>query len=100
MQTIRSEKGSWFLLEMNARDDKQMVEIWLTNAEKKDPELRAGLKDRCDKFKKKKYLVAVFESGEKELYQGTLDLLVYNKRRCAELEVKREKQRSAAVRGR
>lgn len=56
------------------------------------------LKDIYAKYKKKKYLVAVFESGEKDLYQGTLDLLAYNKRRCAELEMKREKkQRSAAM---
>ncbi|MCC8091500.1 MAG: hypothetical protein LIO55_09020 [Oscillospiraceae bacterium] len=78
-------------MEMNVRDDKQLVEIWLTNAEKKDPTLREGLNDIYDKFKKKKYLVAVIESGEKDLYRGTLDLLAYNKRRSAELEVKQEK---------
>ena len=74
-----------------------MVEIWLSNAEKRDPVLRESLKDIYDKFKKKKYLVAVFESGEKDLYQGTLDLLAYNKRRCAELEVQREKKQRRAV---
>ena len=84
-------------MEMNVRDDKQLVEIWLTNAEKKDPTLREGLKDIYDKFKKKKYLVAVFESGEKDLYQGTLDLLAYNKRRSAALEVQREKKQRAAM---
>ena len=85
-------------MEMNVRDDRQLVEIWLTNAEKKDLALREGLKDTYDKYKKKKYLVAVFESREKDLYQGTLDLLAYNTRRCAELEVPREKkQRTAAA---
>lgn len=68
-------------MKINVIDDEQLVEIWLTNAEKKDPELREQLKGIYDKFKKKKYLVAVFESGEKDLYQGTLDLLIYNKRR-------------------
>ena len=83
---------------MNVSDDKQLVEIWLTNAEKKDLALREGLKDIYDMYKKKKYLVAVFASGEKDLYQGTLDLLSYNRRRCAELEVQREKkQRTAAA---
>ena len=38
---------------MNVRDEQQMVEIWLTNAEKKDLELRAGLKDIYDNYKKK-----------------------------------------------
>lgn len=85
------------LLEINVKDEKRMVEIWLSNAEKRDPVLRESLKDIYDKFKKKKYLVAVFESGEKDLYQGTLDLLAYNKRRCAELEVQREKKQRQAV---
>ena len=85
------------LLEINVKDEKRMVEIWLSNAEKRDPVLRERLKDSYDKFKKKKYLVAVFESGEKVLYQGTLDLLAYNKRRCAELEVQREKKQRRAV---
>lgn len=84
-------------MEINVKDEKRMVEIWLSNAEKKDPVLRESLKDIYDKFKKKKYLVAVFESGEKDLYQGTLDLLAYNKRRCAELEVQREKKQRRAV---
>ena len=80
-------------LELNVRDDTRQVEIWLTNAEKKDSVLRERLKDIYAKYKKKKYLVAVFESGEKDLYQGTLDLLAYNKRRCAQLEVQQEKTR-------
>ena len=84
-------------MEINVKDEKRMVEIWLSNAEKRDPVLRESLKDIYDKFKKKKYLVAVFESGEKDLYQGTLDLLAYNKRRCAELEVQREKKQWRAV---
>ena len=78
-------------MEMNILDDKKIVEIWLTNAEKKDPALQESLQAIYDKYKKKKYMVAGFESGEKELYQGTLDLLIYNRRRCAELEVEREK---------
>ena len=84
-------------MEINVKDEKRWVEIWLSNAEKRDPVLRESLKDIYDKFKKKKYLVAVFESGEKDLYQGTLDLLAYNKRRCAELEVQREKKQRRAV---
>lgn len=79
-------------LELNIRDDKGLVEIWLTNAEKKDFALRERLKDIYAKYKKKKYLVAVFESGEKDLYQGARDLLAYNKRRCAQLEVQQEKK--------
>jgi len=75
-------------LEMHVRDEQQLVEIWLTNAEKKDI---------YDMYKKKKYLVAVYESGEKDLYENVRDLLVYNKRRTAEREVQREKKQRAAA---
>ena len=84
-------------MEMHVRDEQQLVKIWLTNAEKKDLELRAGLKDIYDIYKKKKYLVAVYESGEKDLYENVRDLLVYNKRRTAEREVQREKRQRASA---
>ena len=51
-------------MEMNVRDDRKIVEIWLTNAEKKDEGLRKSLEDIYDKYKNTKYHVAVFESGE------------------------------------
>lgn len=82
-------------MEIRVRDDRHLVEVWLNNAEKKDTSLRDGLKRLYDEYKKKKYLVAVFESGEGDLYQSTLELLSYNKQRCAEIEVNREKQRTA-----
>ena len=55
-------------MEMNVRDDQKLVEIWLTNAEKIDPVLREGLKEIYAKYKTKKYMVAVFESGKGDLY--------------------------------
>ena len=79
-------------LEINVRDDKQIVEIWLTNSEKDDHALRESLKDIYKKYKQKKYMVAVFESGNNDLYHNTLNLLSYNKKRIAELAVQREKQ--------
>jgi hypothetical protein len=64
-------------LEMNVRDDQKLVEIWLTNAEKIDPVLREGLKEIYAKYKTKKYMVAVFESGKGDLYENTRDLLLF-----------------------
>ena len=61
-------------MEMNVRDDQKLVEIWLTNAEKIDPVLREGLKEIYAKYKTKKYMVAVFESGKGDLYENTRDL--------------------------
>ena len=83
-------------MQMNVNEEKKMVMIWLTNAEKNDPVIRENLKPLYAEYKKKKYFVAVFESGEKDLYQGTLDLLAYNKRRSAELEVQKEKKKRAS----
>ena len=85
-------------MEMNVRDDKKIVEIWLTNAEKNDPVLRESLKDVYAKYKAKEYLVAVFESGSADLYQYTRDLLIYNRRRSAQRAVQQEKkQRTASM---
>ena len=73
-------------MEMNVLDKTKDVEIWLTKAEKNDPQLRAQLKDVYAEWKKKSYLVAVYESGDKDLYQSTLDLLAYNKKRLKRTE--------------
>lgn len=81
-------------MEMNVRDDVQIVEIWLSNAEKKDKQIRDSLQVLFDKYKKKKYMVAVFESGEKDLCQGTLELLAYNRKLSAQKQVQRNKQRA------
>ena len=64
----------------------------MTNAEKNDPAVQARLKELYAKYKEKKYTVAVFHSGGGDLYQSTLDLLTYNKRKCAELAAQRQQQ--------
>ena len=51
-------------MEMNIHDDTQIVEIWLTNAEKTDPVLQDELKGIYAEYKAKKYMVAVFQSGQ------------------------------------
>lgn len=84
-------------MEINVHDDKKMVEVWLTRAEKQDEALQQELKPLYAQYKKKKYMVAVFESGEQDLYQNTLALLSYNKRRIPELEMMREKQVRQAI---
>ena len=82
-------------MEMNVRDDQKIVEIWLTNAEKVDPVLWEGLKEIYAKYKVKKYMVAVFESGRGDLYENTRDLLLYNRRRSAERAVQQAKKQQA-----
>ena len=78
-------------MEMNIHDDTQIVEIWLTNAEKTDPVLQDELKGIYAEYKAKKYMVAVFQSGQGDLYENTRDLLLFNRRRAAERAVQARK---------
>ena len=82
-------------MEMNIHDDTQIVEIWLTNAEKTDPVLQDELKGIYAEYKAKKYMVAVFESGKGDLYENTRDLLLFNRRRSAEKAVQQAKKQRA-----
>lgn len=79
-------------MEIHVRDESRIVEIWLTNTEKQNAELRERLKPLYREYKDKKYLVAVYLSGSDELAGATSDLLCYNRKRIAQLEVEREKQ--------
>lgn len=74
-------------MQMNVRDDRKTVEIWLTRSERDNPGLRESLKPLYRQYKEKHYLVALFLSGEEELYRQTRDLLLYNRRRAAERAV-------------
>lgn len=40
-------------MELTVKDERKLVEIWLTNAEKSDPVLRAGLQSVYDTYKRK-----------------------------------------------
>ena len=77
---------------MEIREQSKIVELWLTREERDDPAFRESLKSIYQRYKDQKYLVAVFLSGEEDLYQQTRDLLLYNRRRLAEKEVQAEKQ--------
>ena len=79
------------------REESKIVELWLNRAEKEDAAFRESLKPRYQTYKAQNYLVAVFLSGEEELYQQTRDLLLYNRRRQAEMEVLEQRQEQQAV---
>ena len=78
-------------MEIERNEEKKIISIRLTKSESRDENLQRRLKSMYPKWKKEKYLVAVYHSGTEDLYRSTLDLLAYNKKRCAELAVKREK---------
>ena len=84
-------------MEVNVRDSSKIVEVWLTSEEKQDANLRERLKPLYQEFKAKKFLVAVFESGEQNLEELTGSLLGYNRKRVVQLEMEREKQQGMAM---
>lgn len=86
-------------MEISVRDAQKIVEVWLTNAEKNDPAVAARLTPLYRACQKKKYTVAVFQSGGSDLFGCTRDLLRYNRKRIAELENLREKSASPAAPG-
>ena len=65
-------------MEINVDKEKKMVDIWLTKAEKNAEKLKESLKEVYKKYSEQKYMVAVFMSGEQNLYENTRDLLLYN----------------------
>ena len=83
-------------MEIHVRDNSQIVEVWLTNSEKQNELLRERLKPLYQKHSAKKYLVAVFESGERDLTDATSGLLCYHRKRLAEQEARRQRQEMSA----
>ena len=79
------------------RDSNKIVEVWLTREEKQDANLRERLKPLYQEYKAKKFLVAVFESGEQNLEELTGSLLGYNRKRAVQLEMEREKRQGMAM---
>lgn len=77
---------------MSVLEDHKLVQIWLTNEEKDDPDVHARLKPVYAENKRQGFQTVVYKSGHQDLKEGIRDLLLYNKRKLAELEVQREKQ--------
>ena len=79
-------------MEIERNEDKKIISVWLTRAESQDENLQRRLKTMYPKWKQDKYLVAVYHSGTEDLFESTLALLAYNKKRCAELTVQQAKE--------
>lgn len=79
-------------MEVNVNKKQKLVEVWLTNKDQSDAAVRCQLLPLFDKFKGLGYLIAVYQSGKEDLYRRTSDLLIYNRKRLAQLEVEKEKK--------
>lgn len=84
-------------MEINIRDDMKFVEIWLTRSESRNEQFKEKLKPLYQEYAAKKYKVAVFHSGERDVWDAASDLICYNRKRIAELEVRKEREQQALM---
>lgn len=71
--------------------DMKIVEIWLTREEQEDDALHQTLQKLYQDYSRRKFKVAQFHSGAGSLYDATRDLLLFNRKRIAQMENRREK---------
>ena len=74
-------------MQMEIRDAEKRLIIWLTRAESEDEKVKETLRPIFREYAARKYLVAVFESGQESLEALTRDLVLYNRVRIHELEM-------------
>jgi len=70
-------------LRMEIDPKSKTVHLWLSSTEHADPAVLGSLKPLYQRFREQKYLVAVFLSGQSDLYGQTWELLRHNRRKLA-----------------
>lgn len=70
----------------------KLVEVWLTNRDQSDAAVQCQLPPSFNKFKGLGYRITVYQSDKEYLYSRISDLLNYNRKWMAQLEVEREKK--------
>ncbi len=78
-------------MEIVFKDTEKIVEIWLSNEDKRDSALSERLPDMYREFKRKGYLAVVYESGSESLFDNTLSLLLHNRDALVKQEIEAEK---------
>ena len=73
--------GGGVHVEIRIKDSDKIVEIWLTNSEKSNLAIHSSLKLIYAAYRTKKYKIAVFQSGEGNLFENTDGLLLHNRMR-------------------
>lgn len=74
-----------------ANEKAGIVEIWLSNAEKNDDNVREKLKQLYTDYKAKGLLPVLYLSGSDDLYTNTRDLLLINRNCMAQRAVQHDK---------
>lgn len=72
-------------MKIEANHQNKLTTVWLTRGEQEDPAVQAQLARLYADCRAKKYTVAVYHSGARDLLEQTSGLLCYNRRRMAQL---------------
>ena len=72
-------------MQINIDHQAKLATIWLAQGERENPAVNAQLDALYRDCKSKKYMVAVFQSGPRDLLDQTSGLLTHNRRRAAQI---------------
>lgn len=63
---------------MNILEKAKIVEVWLTNEDQQQPATDIEVRKICSEWGSRKYRVAVFRSGNKDLFSSAEGLILNN----------------------
>lgn len=66
-------------MEIGIDDTAKIITILLSNAEQKDVATEAQISQLIKKYSEKKYYIAVMKSGDGDLYDSILSLIIANR---------------------
>lgn len=72
-------------MKINISHEDRLATVWLAQEEREDPAVKARLDALCADCKLRKYMVAVYHSGPRQLAEQTSGLLLYNRHRGAQI---------------
>ena len=76
------------LIVIRINDNNKIVSLWLSGEESHTGVLPEEIRNTCDAYRTRKYMIAVFRSGEDDLYGNTIAMLRHNRQLAAENEMK------------
>ena len=66
-------------MNLTVNNESKCAIVWMTNAEKADPEMMKSLQPLIEECKENKYRLVIFDSGKQDLVEKTTDLLIHNR---------------------
>ena len=65
-------------MKVSINDDSKIVALWLNNEEKAETNLPINVNEIVEKYKSKKYKVCIYQSGQDEIKNNFLQLILNN----------------------